>query len=295
MSRNETIAIASLVPLAVTAAAVVGIRLPPRRATVDPPLPRVGSGCCDPVPTRWYSGEIHSEILLVEGDASVTFWWKRGVPGDAFGEDTISHVETLSCRYWPSYVEWVSDTVLVVAGIERADGEVVIEKWTFSAIPPSVETLLDVGTGRPSQVWTTPERLAVDLLYRGTGAGMSEVIGIVDNRGAPHRIFVRFGNSGDVHELDLETGHMNLVAGAAPTAPLSVPQLTENIDTGHLTGLDHLLDGYVYSNRSYPDVPGVEVYLIDSDRDGTLDRSEWTGSLADRNYYHAPGNYVDVW
>ena len=105
----------------------------------------------------------------------------------------------------------------------------------------------------------------------------------------PDRSFVRFADSASIYDLNLETGSCELAAAPAAPAPLVVPPLTEVPAVVGVTGVHHPDDGYVYCYyRLFGgdlELPDQFFYVLDSDRDGTLDGWVDDASLADTNRY----------
>lgn len=263
---------------------------PPRDPS--PPEPRVGLELAGPMPIREHPGPYVSEIHLSRGNTRVTIWWKHFTNGRPFAGAGASHVEAFPTAYWPNIAHWLSDAELIVGGISPRDGATVIERWTFADTEPSVTSVLDQETGEEPSVWSTPDRTAVELVHRGDEPGRREVASLVANGGAPGRVLVRFADSGDVYDLDLEDGGLELVAGSRPPAPLVVPELADVPPRATVFGVDHPTDGhvYVYSGNGACGLldPEGSVYLIDADRDGVLDGWRRDEELEEASRYWDP-------
>lgn len=259
-----------------------------------PPLAFTGNGDTDP--GRWYKKEtFYSGIIIRPLPRTISFSWVR-VSGAG---NTLYYKEKESTWFWPQTAEWISETVLLVAGKSTRDGASVLQQWKYEDDPakPQVISSYDPATGQTTHQWHVPNRLSVQ--QEPIDPNLPPIHWIKESPGASGHVFV-FVEGGDVFDLELGSGVYSLAASPLLGAPLHVPAMGFPALCGGY-GLEHLTDGYVYSVSS--DLHNLDdsvefVYLIDEDKDGVLDRWETIQTLqaaGDINRYNDDDNALWFW
>ncbi len=184
-----------------------------------------------------------------------------------------SYERTYTTEFWPYAYEWVDQGRAAIVVGEDLDipGSCLIQRWSFAASNgPTYRIQVGKSPRFEKQVhWQVPERLAVETLYRGTLPGHSPMRSLIENAAFPggSRLFFQVYGSSELFELDTQTAEIQAIALPSDPAEagISAPKPVD------LQGLLHNELGLVYTLGFGDGVPGWQ--LVDSDRDGVLDRT----------------------
>ncbi len=258
----------------------------PQGPAPTPPIPQLGGGWEYPQPTWEFPNAFQADLSINKVHPGIHFFWKHFPSGDIFGGQVEVHTEDFPVSYWPNTAYWFSDTELLVAGVSRLDGAAVLEKWTFEDVLPSFTNWTDPKTQKKRELWSTPKRVSVQLLYRKLSAPKHEIGTLHKTAPKSRQVYLRFRDSGDLVKLDLDTAQVTLAASPtkSPSA-LHIPALKQVYRANVGIAMDHPEDGYVLGVGKAGRYELDYLYLIDSNRDGQLDRWIAQKDLEDVNRY----------
>lgn len=215
------------------------------------------------------------QILLPYGEKRVSFQWAY-LPGGQSGtqlmpnsveQKTVSH----SARFHPLLCEWLSSVALGVIGVDDA-GDRAFEIWTFSSDVPQVTSIVDLSTQQPVYIWSMPtitSRRSVPVQYPSQDG---EITYLKENAALADHAFLRFSDTGEVYDCNLATGQLTKQASPSDNTVLLVPELSPSVNAVLWgPGYEHLQDDFIYTFSDGDVLAGNAFFLMDTDRDGTLD------------------------
>jgi len=223
-----------------------------------------------------YPNGVACTVNVQTKERALGFRWAKGGGGSLVEEPDSVTWRQQPVRYWPNLAEWVSDDVLLVTGVSPRTGRSILETWSYE-VPQGAPDVLPINqsNGQVDEVWLLPERDSVDLVLDADEPSRQVITYAKENKGRSGHVFVRFASSGDVFDLDLDSGALEVVASStAGVAPFHVPELS-NPGPWRVGGVavDHQSEGFVYSLKTHMyDAPdSILILLLDSDRSGTID------------------------
>ncbi len=222
--------------------------------------------------TSWMpvGGSMVGSVVIRTTDQEIQIHWEgyAGTPFDS--PKTQFVVQTHAVSFWPTAVEVVDTTTILVAGKEPRSHNTKIEKWTLA--PPTYGAPL--GGSSATQGLILQPVISKEVIYNEATVGRDMVQFIMDVQGPGSNALVRFYDSGDVYQLDWGTAPYAITrfatASGATGSEMEIPELLGTFD-GASRG-DHKVDGYMhwmYHDASMGGDPVVA--FIDLDRDGVID------------------------
>jgi hypothetical protein len=231
---------------------------PPGIHAGEPPTNAVHVGAPSwMVPTPHIQASAHN--YCADKRVSILWRYSETLP---FEQATYTKDQEITTSFWPTAVEAVSNTKLLVAGKER-DGDTRIELWTVT--PPLLMQPAPGSTG-PSELVLQP-LASVDELYEHATVGRDMVRFLLRQRGTEAAL-LQFHDSRDI--VSLHWGGAGPYTLTTILTPTTSPGLLSDLDV--VTGGDHIANGYIYSfgrELDYGTVPWI--VLFDADRDGAIE------------------------
>lgn len=186
---------------------------------------------------------------------SVTIVWSH-FPTPKIHVGRTTQAEAFTTSYWPTGIAPRGGSVLYVGGT-RANGETVIERWTF-----------EIPTPLPEQAEIF-ERTSVTSIYSARASGRTHVAQLAPTVGFPG-VVVQYHDSRDLWIYRESTAAWTLGASPVSGPALLVPELSEVVWTT-LGALSHKTLGAMYVLGS--DTLDHCLVIWDGNKDGVLDSS----------------------
>lgn len=231
-------------------------------------------------PDESTGASLSKHVLLFPGERSVSMEWQRWGPVDEeddregavdFSEESVE----FSTEYWPTFATWIAEEKLIIAGLSVGERRTIIELWDFEQMQPKVL----------NGEWDLPARESVQRVYESSAQFSPKVVGGVRNLGDPNSVFLRFEEWNPLYSLDLETGVLSVAASPYMSGPVTADFLAAKNREELWDAAEHPQGGYVYRHEWVSHTPcksnmfTFSHYLLDTDRDGTIDKLNTRGQM----------------
>lgn len=225
-----------------------------------------------------FDGHFFRDVTCQMWDKHVLFEW-RATTGELPSSTNVRAItsQSFSTAYWPNVVRPTDRYELCVAGRD-ASGNTILERWTFANRTEDGNTAPSLGTAPGKWVWSLPRRTRVDSVLRIPMASPHGMIrGMIRSFKTKDQVYVYFNTSREVAIVDLNSHVITTIASpTGASGSFTVPDLTKNYWV--FWASDYRERGYCYFFKdpmviSHGPTPAPTLALIDSNRDGAIDKT----------------------